>query len=166
MYYLFEKCPGSNFLGYKNPSEPWTISSGNRHLWLKKCMQYSVQDFIWFLFYFYSSCYIDGRVVKVMDFLKTRLLDTLSDQIRKIQKVSKSPLERRVSSLGMRQEKVNGAQLNGSTVRIRVEKQLVQVCMVQSSPSQLTIVYCFSNEEGFECDIPSFNNKYFVIVCF
>ncbi|KAJ1067214.1 hypothetical protein K5549_018416, partial [Capra hircus] len=33
------------------------------------------------------SCYIDGRVVKVMDFLKTRLLDTLSDQIRKIQKV-------------------------------------------------------------------------------
>ncbi|XP_049501516.1 inactive heparanase-2 isoform X2 [Panthera uncia] len=34
-----------------------------------------------------SSCYIDGRVVKVMDFLKTRLLDTLSDQIRKIQKV-------------------------------------------------------------------------------
>ncbi|XP_072483091.1 inactive heparanase-2 isoform X2 [Notamacropus eugenii] len=31
--------------------------------------------------------YIDGRVVKVMDFLKTRLLDTLSDQIRKIQKV-------------------------------------------------------------------------------
>ncbi|EFB24073.1 hypothetical protein PANDA_005174 [Ailuropoda melanoleuca] len=33
------------------------------------------------------NCYIDGRVVKVMDFLKTRLLDTLSDQIRKIQKV-------------------------------------------------------------------------------
>ncbi|ELK00850.1 Heparanase-2 [Pteropus alecto] len=32
------------------------------------------------------DCYIDGRVVKVMDFLKTRLLDTLSDQIRKIQK--------------------------------------------------------------------------------
>uniref|UniRef100_F7C6L2 Uncharacterized protein n=1 Tax=Monodelphis domestica TaxID=13616 RepID=F7C6L2_MONDO len=31
--------------------------------------------------------YIDSRVVKVMDFLKTRLLDTLSDQIRKIQKV-------------------------------------------------------------------------------
>ncbi|NWH94963.1 HPSE2 protein, partial [Aegithalos caudatus] len=31
--------------------------------------------------------YIDGRVDKVTDFLKTRLLDTLSDQIRKIQKV-------------------------------------------------------------------------------
>uniref|UniRef100_A0A8C0JF86 Heparanase 2 (inactive) n=1 Tax=Chelonoidis abingdonii TaxID=106734 RepID=A0A8C0JF86_CHEAB len=31
--------------------------------------------------------YIDGRVAKVTDFLKTRLLDTLSDQIRKIQKV-------------------------------------------------------------------------------
>ncbi|KAM6186335.1 inactive heparanase-2 isoform 1-T1 [Rhynchocyon petersi] len=35
----------------------------------------------------WQHCYIDGRVVKVMDFLKTRLLDTLSDQIRKIQKV-------------------------------------------------------------------------------
>uniref|UniRef100_A0A670ZVU8 Heparanase 2 (inactive) n=1 Tax=Pseudonaja textilis TaxID=8673 RepID=A0A670ZVU8_PSETE len=32
--------------------------------------------------------YLDGRVAKVTDFLKTRLLDTLSDQIRKIQKVS------------------------------------------------------------------------------
>ncbi|NWI36687.1 HPSE2 protein, partial [Picathartes gymnocephalus] len=31
--------------------------------------------------------YIDGRVAKVTDFLKTRLLDTLSDQVRKIQKV-------------------------------------------------------------------------------
>ncbi|XP_069467640.1 inactive heparanase-2 [Ambystoma mexicanum] len=31
--------------------------------------------------------YIDGRVVKVSDFMKTRLLDTLSDQIGKIQKV-------------------------------------------------------------------------------
>ncbi|XP_059586269.1 inactive heparanase-2 isoform X2 [Alligator mississippiensis] len=31
--------------------------------------------------------YIDSRVAKVTDFLKTRLLDTLSDQIRKIQKV-------------------------------------------------------------------------------
>ncbi|NXN18983.1 HPSE2 protein, partial [Indicator maculatus] len=31
--------------------------------------------------------YIDGRVAKVTDFLKTRLLDTLSEQIRKIQKV-------------------------------------------------------------------------------
>ncbi|NXH06013.1 HPSE2 protein, partial [Loxia leucoptera] len=31
--------------------------------------------------------YIDGQVAKVTDFLKTRLLDTLSDQIRKIQKV-------------------------------------------------------------------------------
>ncbi|NWW58923.1 HPSE2 protein, partial [Ifrita kowaldi] len=31
--------------------------------------------------------YIDGRVAKATDFLKTRLLDTLSDQIRKIQKV-------------------------------------------------------------------------------
>lgn len=30
-----------------------------------------------------------------MDFLKTRLLDTLSDQIRKIQKVSKSLLGRK-----------------------------------------------------------------------
>ncbi|XP_008830171.1 inactive heparanase-2 isoform X1 [Nannospalax galili] len=35
----------------------------------------------------WQHCYIDGRVIKVMDFLKTRLLDTLSDQIRKIQKV-------------------------------------------------------------------------------
>ncbi|XP_031246239.1 inactive heparanase-2 isoform X1 [Mastomys coucha] len=35
----------------------------------------------------WQHCYIDGRVAKVMDFLKTRLLDTLSDQIRKIQKV-------------------------------------------------------------------------------
>ncbi|XP_006831294.1 PREDICTED: inactive heparanase-2 isoform X1 [Chrysochloris asiatica] len=35
----------------------------------------------------WQHCSIDGRVVKVMDFLKTRLLDTLSDQIRKIQKV-------------------------------------------------------------------------------
>ncbi|XP_045423862.1 inactive heparanase-2 [Lemur catta] len=35
----------------------------------------------------WQHCYIDGQVVKVMDFLKTRLLDTLSDQIRKIQKV-------------------------------------------------------------------------------
>uniref|UniRef100_A0A669Q0Z9 Heparanase 2 (inactive) n=1 Tax=Phasianus colchicus TaxID=9054 RepID=A0A669Q0Z9_PHACC len=45
-----------------------------------------------FLVSFLSSCfpcsyYIDGRVAKVTDFLKTRLLDTLSDQIRKIQKV-------------------------------------------------------------------------------
>ncbi|XP_029465962.1 inactive heparanase-2 isoform X2 [Rhinatrema bivittatum] len=31
--------------------------------------------------------YIDGHVAKVMDFMKTRLLDTLSDQIGKIQKV-------------------------------------------------------------------------------
>ncbi|XP_074856092.1 inactive heparanase-2 isoform X4 [Carettochelys insculpta] len=31
--------------------------------------------------------YLDGRVAKVTDFLRTRLLDTLSDQIRKIQKV-------------------------------------------------------------------------------
>ncbi|KAM4636955.1 inactive heparanase-2 [Discoglossus pictus] len=31
--------------------------------------------------------YIDGRVFKVMDFMKTRLLDALSDQIKKIQKV-------------------------------------------------------------------------------
>ncbi|XP_075389568.1 inactive heparanase-2 [Tenrec ecaudatus] len=35
----------------------------------------------------WQHCYIDGHVVKVTDFLKTRLLDTLSDQIRKIQKV-------------------------------------------------------------------------------
>ncbi|MEE6486262.1 hypothetical protein FKM82_014558, partial [Ascaphus truei] len=31
--------------------------------------------------------YIDGRVGKVMDFMRTRLLDALSDQIRKIQRV-------------------------------------------------------------------------------
>ncbi|KAG8135761.1 hypothetical protein E2320_008760 [Naja naja] len=37
--------------------------------------------------HFHSSYYLDGRVAKVTDFLKTRLLDTLSDQIRKIQKV-------------------------------------------------------------------------------
>uniref|UniRef100_A0ACB8FAA7 Uncharacterized protein n=1 Tax=Sphaerodactylus townsendi TaxID=933632 RepID=A0ACB8FAA7_9SAUR len=35
----------------------------------------------------WKSYYLDGRVAKVTDFLKTRLLDTLSDQIRKIQKV-------------------------------------------------------------------------------
>ncbi|KAL7990703.1 hypothetical protein Chor_014133 [Crotalus horridus] len=35
-----------------------------------------------------QNYYLDGRVAKVTDFLKTRLLDTLSDQIRKIQKVS------------------------------------------------------------------------------
>nr|KAF6456427.1 heparanase 2 (inactive) [Rousettus aegyptiacus] len=69
-----------------------------------------------------SSCYIDGRVVKVMDFLKTRLLDTLSDQIRKIQKVSKSLLGRRGVSLGERQGKITGSQLDVSTVEIRVEK--------------------------------------------
>lgn len=57
-----------------------------------------------------------------MDFLKTRLLDTLSDQIRKIQKVSKSPLGKRGVSLGMSQGKDQWAQLNGSTVGTRVEK--------------------------------------------
>ncbi|KAH0623845.1 hypothetical protein JD844_007012 [Phrynosoma platyrhinos] len=36
--------------------------------------------------------YLDSRVAKVTDFLKTRLLDTLSDQIRKIQKVMKQGL--------------------------------------------------------------------------
>lgn len=57
-----------------------------------------------------------------MDFLKTRLLDTLSDQIRKIQKVSKSLLGRRGVSLGERQGKITGSQLDVSTVEIRVEK--------------------------------------------
>lgn len=34
-----------------------------------------------------SSFYIDRRVTKVEDFLKTRLLDTLTDQITKVLKV-------------------------------------------------------------------------------
>lgn len=57
-----------------------------------------------------------------MDFLKTRLLDTLSDQIRKIQKVSKSLLGRRGVSWGKGKEKVTGSQLDVCTVEIRVEK--------------------------------------------
>ncbi|KAL8187505.1 UNVERIFIED_CONTAM: hypothetical protein K2H54_049772 [Gekko kuhli] len=39
----------------------------------------------------FGCYYLDGRVAKVTDFLKTRLLDTLSDQIRKIQKVRLQP---------------------------------------------------------------------------
>ena len=46
-----------------------------------------------YLTLYFISIPVDGRVVKVMDFLKTRLLDTLSDQIRKIQKVSKITCE-------------------------------------------------------------------------
>lgn len=38
---------------------------------------------------FYYSYYMDGRVNKVEDFLKTRLLDTLTEQITKVTKVLK-----------------------------------------------------------------------------
>lgn len=37
------------------------------------------------------SYYMDGRVNKVEDFLKTRLLDTLTEQITKVTKVCKFP---------------------------------------------------------------------------
>ena len=40
-----------------------------------------------FPFYFPYSYYMDGRVNKVEDFLKTRLLDTLTEQITKVTKV-------------------------------------------------------------------------------
>lgn len=43
-----------------------------------------------------------------MDFLKTRLLDTLSDQIRKIQKVSKSLLGRRSEFGGKARKRSQG----------------------------------------------------------
>lgn len=102
-----------------------------------------------------------------MDFLKTRLLDTLSDQIRKIQKVSKNLWGRRGESLGVRQGQVTGFQLDGSTV-----DSTVQNCMATSHLSQLMIViYWFSIEKSLNVPYPGlkapiFNNKYFVIVCF
>ncbi len=39
------------------------------------------------MFSYVSSYYIDRRVTKVEDFMKTRLLDTLSEQITKVLKV-------------------------------------------------------------------------------
>lgn len=39
------------------------------------------------MFSYVCSYYIDRRVTKVEDFLKTRLLDTLSEQINKVLKV-------------------------------------------------------------------------------
>lgn len=44
-----------------------------------------------FSLHFYYSYYMDGRVNKVEDFLKTRLLDTLTEQITKVTKVFKFP---------------------------------------------------------------------------
>ena len=41
--------------------------------------------------HFHHSYYMDGRVHKVEDFLKTRLLDTLTEQINKVTKVLKLP---------------------------------------------------------------------------
>lgn len=41
--------------------------------------------------HFHYSYYMDGRVNKVEDFLKTRLLDTLTEQITKVTKVFKFP---------------------------------------------------------------------------
>lgn len=40
-----------------------------------------------FLSLFHYSYFMDGRVNKVEDFLKTRLLDTLTEQITKVTKV-------------------------------------------------------------------------------
>lgn len=39
------------------------------------------------LLVFYYSYYMDGRIRKVEDFLKTRLLDTLTEQLSKVTKV-------------------------------------------------------------------------------
>ncbi len=39
------------------------------------------------MFSYVCSYYIDRRVTKVEDFMKTRLLDTLSEQITKVLKV-------------------------------------------------------------------------------
>lgn len=39
------------------------------------------------LLVFYYSYYMDGRIKKVEDFLKTRLLDTLTQQLSKVTKV-------------------------------------------------------------------------------
>lgn len=39
------------------------------------------------LLVFDSSYYMDGRIKKVEDFLKTRLLDTLTEQLSKVTKV-------------------------------------------------------------------------------
>lgn len=44
-----------------------------------------------FFLLFHSSYFMDGRVNKVEDFLKTRLLDTLTEQITKVTKVIKFP---------------------------------------------------------------------------
>lgn len=44
-----------------------------------------------FFLLFHSSYFMDGRVNKVEDFLKTRLLDTLTEQITKVTKVITFP---------------------------------------------------------------------------
>lgn len=46
-----------------------------------------------FPLHFHHSYYMDGRVNKVEDFLKTRLMDTLTEQINKVTKVQKFPLK-------------------------------------------------------------------------
>lgn len=43
------------------------------------------------------SYYMDGRVSKVEDFLKTRLLDTLTEQITKVTKVLDFPVLKKIS---------------------------------------------------------------------
>lgn len=40
--------------------------------------------------HFSCSYFMDGRVKKVEDFLKTRLVDTLTEQINKVIKVTQS----------------------------------------------------------------------------
>lgn len=52
-----------------------------------KHVQYRVS--LHFFLAFYCSYFMDGRINKVEDFLKTRLLDTLTEQITKVTKVLK-----------------------------------------------------------------------------
>lgn len=45
--------------------------------------------FTLFVLHFHYSYYMDGRINRAEDFLKTRLLDTLAEQISKVTKVLK-----------------------------------------------------------------------------
>ncbi|XP_032551283.1 inactive heparanase-2 isoform X1 [Chiroxiphia lanceolata] len=84
-------CPLSNllavFLILLSPLRIHPLVTEPQHLWpggrsrFMKVAGGTVDAVTW------QHYYIDGRVAKVTDFLKTRLLDTLSDQIRKVQKV-------------------------------------------------------------------------------
>lgn len=53
-----------------------------------ECSSHSIYFLFW---HFHYSYYMDGRVNKVEDFLKTRLLDTLTEQITKVTKVFMFP---------------------------------------------------------------------------